>query len=215
VEDDLIRDLAAQGFEVGIHGLYHDGKDLESLSTLVERLPAMREYAERWEASGFRSPATHRAWGWMSLLGFDYDSSYPDTDPFEPQSGGCCSVLPYFNQETVELPITLPQDHTLFVILGHSDGRLWAEKVNYLKSQGGIALIITHPDYLSHKGLLNAYRNLLQQVQGDPTVWRALPREVSSWWRRRAVSRLELKAGGWRVIGPAAGEARIVFTSPG
>ena len=51
----------------------------------------MRAYAERWEAVGFRSPATHRDWELMPLLGVDYDSSSPDTDPFEPKSGGCCT----------------------------------------------------------------------------------------------------------------------------
>ena len=50
----------------------------------------------------------------MPRLGFEYDSSYTDTDPYEPQPGGCCSYLPYFNESLVELPITLPQDHTVF-----------------------------------------------------------------------------------------------------
>jgi hypothetical protein len=35
----------------------------------------MREFATRWNAVGFRSPATHRVWEWMPLLGFHYDSS--------------------------------------------------------------------------------------------------------------------------------------------
>ena len=90
-----------------------------------ERLPAMWEHARRWSAVGFRSPATQRDWELMPRLGFDYDSSYTDTDPYEPQPGGCCTYLPYFNQETVELPITMAQDHTLFTILQHPDGGLW------------------------------------------------------------------------------------------
>ena len=73
--------------------------------------------ADRWGATGFRSPATQRSWDLMPRLGFDYDSSSTDTDPYEPQPGGCCSFLPFFNDGLVELPITLPQDHTLFTIL--------------------------------------------------------------------------------------------------
>lgn len=106
VEDSFVNKLLEDGFEVGVHGLYHDGRDFASLSTLLERIPAMRAYAQRWRAVGFRSPATHRVWEWMPLLGFDYDSSFPDTDPYEPQPGGCCTWLPYFNEELVELPIT-------------------------------------------------------------------------------------------------------------
>ncbi|MGH8904240.1 MAG: hypothetical protein ACRDYA_21790 [Egibacteraceae bacterium] len=213
IDDEVLADLGSRGFEVGVHGLYHDGRDLESLSTLHERLPAIREHADRWRAGGFRSPATHRVWEWMPLLGFDYDSSYPDTDPFEPQSGGCCSLLPYFNRNMVELPITLPQDHTLFVILGHTDGHAWKEKAEHVRSRGGMALMITHPDYVSQEGLVSAYKSLLQEFRGDPSMWRALPREVSDWWRRRAASRLEATNGGWRILGPAAGQASIVYTS--
>src|SRR5262249_22429295 len=73
----LVAELREAGFEVGVHGLYHDGRDLESRSMLERRLPQMREYAERWGAVGFRSPATHRQWELMPLLGFDYDSSSP------------------------------------------------------------------------------------------------------------------------------------------
>ena len=121
VDDRLVRELLDEGFEVGIHGLDHDGRDLKSLEILSSRLPLMHDFAERWNAVGFRSPATQRVWEWMPLLGFDYDSSYPDTDPYEPQPGGCCSWLPYFNDGLVELPITLPQDYTLFTILRHRE----------------------------------------------------------------------------------------------
>ncbi len=214
VDRDVVEELQRAQFEVGVHGLYHDGRDLESLAMLSERLPAIRQHADQWRAVGFRSPATHRNWAWMPLLGFDYDSSYPDTDPFEPQSGGCCSWLPYFDHDMVELPITLPQDHTLFVILGERDGRLWSEKAEYLRAQGGMALVLTHPDYMLEDRLIGEYRGLLRRFAGDPTAWRALPRDVSSWWHRRASSRLEPSQQGWRVVGPAAGEARIAYAFP-
>jgi peptidoglycan/xylan/chitin deacetylase (PgdA/CDA1 family) len=213
VDDAVVDALQRDGFEVGIHGLYHDGRDLASLQILTERIPVMREYASRWRAVGFRSPATHRNWAWMPLLGFDYDSSYPDTDPFEPQAGGCCSWLPYFNEDLVELPISLPQDHTLFTILEEPDGRMWVEKADRVRGRGGMALMITHPDYMQDHRSLGAYRTLLQRFADDPTVWRALPSQVSSWWRRRAASELQRTGSGWRVVGPAADEARIAYAT--
>lgn len=209
VEDALVQDLVESGFEVGLHGLYHDGREFESLPTLAERIPVMREYAKRWNAVGFRSPATHRVWEWMPLLGFDYDSSYPDTDPYEPQPGGCCTWLPYFNEELVELPITLPQDYTLFTILRHENEQLWLEKARFLRDRGGMALLITHPDYMLGRQPRASYSRFLDAFQEDRTVWRALPREVSSWWRKRAASRLERAGQGWRIVGPAAEEGRI------
>jgi hypothetical protein len=149
----------------------------------------------------------------MPLLGFDYDSSYPDTDPYEPQSGGCCTWLPFFNDKLVELPITLPQDHTLFTILGHTDASTWVEKARYLRRRGGMALLITHPDYL-HGATVSSYARFLETFADDSSVWRAVPREVSAWWRRRAASNVERHAGEWRVAGPAAGEASIRYASP-
>jgi hypothetical protein len=214
VEDAVVAELWSGGFEVGVHGLYHDGRDLESRATLGKRLPAMRDAAERWGAHGFRSPATHRSWELMPLLGFDYDSSYPDTDPFEPQAGGCCSLLPFFNGDLVELPITLPQDHTVFVILRHQDEAIWLEKAEFIRGRGGLALLITHPDYFVDGKHIGSYERFLSRFADDPTAWRALPHEVSEWWRRRAASSLELTDGEWRIVGPAAQEGRVTYFVP-
>ena len=139
IDAAVLRGLGERGFEVGVHGLRHDGRDLESMSTLRKRLPEIRRYAELWGAVGFRAPATQRGWDMIPALGFDYDSSYPDTDPYEPQRGGCCSWLPFFNRDTVELPITLPQDHTLFVILGQTDETAWVGKMDHMRDAGGMA----------------------------------------------------------------------------
>jgi hypothetical protein len=213
VPDELVARLHAAGCEVGVHGLRHDGRDLASFHTLRRRVPEVRRWARRWDAVGFRAPATQRVWDWMPMLGFDYDSSYPDTDVYEPISGGCCSWLPFFNRDLVELPITLPQDHTLFVIL-RRDERLWHEKTDVLRRRGGMALLIVHPDYMLEDRPLRAYDRFLSAYGSDATAWRALPREVSAWWRRRAATSLEFVAGAWRASGPAAAEAAIAFISP-
>jgi hypothetical protein len=210
VDDEVVRRLTDDGFEVGVHGLYHDGRDVTP-PFVAERRPAMAAAAARWRAKGFRSPATRRVWDVMPTLGFDYDSSYPDTDPFEPDGGGCCTWLPFFNRDLVELPITLPQDHTVFTILRRSDESLWLEKTDQLRRRGGLALLITHPDYMLDEPPREAYRRFLDALSSDKTAWSALPGEVSSWWRRRAASHLERVDGRWRIVGPAAGEGRIAF----
>ncbi|HEU5277376.1 MAG TPA: hypothetical protein VFU26_00585 [Gaiellaceae bacterium] len=214
VDNHLVDTLREQGFEVGVHGHSHDGRDLSSLANLRRRLPDIRAYAERWQAKGFRSPGTLRSAELMPLLGFDYDSSYTDTAPFEPQPGGCCTWLPYMIKELVELPITLTQDHTLFDLLGHRDGSVWLEKARFLRERGGMALVLTHSDYVSNPYLLESYRGLLQEFADDSTAWKPLPREVSDWWRRRSQTSLEEVDGHWRPVGPAAREASLEFSSP-
>ena len=103
----------------------------------------------------------------MPMLGFDYDSSYTDTEPYEPQPGGCCSFLPFFIGDLVELPITLPQDHTLFAVLGHQDGGLWIAKAREIRARGGMVLALSHPDY-AHGPALEAWQQLLRDGRRRP-----------------------------------------------
>lgn len=211
IDPRRVDEILDAGCEIGVHGIYHDGRDLESWATWEQRLPEAYEAAKRWDAVGFRSAALHRRSDMMRSLAFDYDSSSPDTDPFEPQNGGCCTWLPFFNGEIVELPLTLRQDHTLFVILGERDEAAWVEKAHFLRSRGGMAMIDTHPDYLIDERILSAYARFLERFADDPTAWHALPREINFWWRRRAESWLEHDGSAWRVVGPGADEGRVAF----
>ncbi len=213
VADATLDRLRAEGCEIGVHGLRHDGRDLESARILRRRLPAIRLWADRWGAVGFRSPATQRSWDLMPLLGFEYDSSYTDSAPHEPTPGGCGTFLPFFIDDLVELPLTLPQDHTLFDILGMTDGSVWQAKVEALRSRGGMVLMIAHPDYVECPGMLQAWVDLLDTLRADASAWHALPREVAAWWRRRAQSVPELVDGAWVVSGPATGEATVAWSS--
>src|SRR3954447_6306372 len=200
VDDATIDRLRADGCEIGVHGLRHDGRDLRSLHVLADRLPRMHRWAQRWGAVGFRAPATQRRWEWMPRLGFRYDSSYTDTDPYEPQPGGCCSYLPFHNQQLVAVPLTPPQDHTLFALLGHRDGALWLRKARHIRDRHGMALVLAHPDYAADPCEARAWGQLLEEFHADPTAWRALPHEVADWWQRRAASSLEPDGDGWRIV---------------
>jgi hypothetical protein len=203
--------LVAEGCEIGIHGLHHDGHDIEPLAALHHRLPTMHAYARAWGATGFRAPSMQRSWEAMGQLGFDHDESFPDTDPFQPCRGGCWSWWPIINGPVVELPLTLPQDHTLFVILQKTGPEIWIEKTNLLRARGGLAQILVHPDYVEVPAVLPAYEAYLEAFARDPTGWHALPSQVSAWWRARAASEIMSTAQGWRVFGPAASRATVVL----
>lgn len=112
----------------------------------------------------------------------------------------------------VELPITMPQDHTLFVILRAQDAATWLEKIAWIRERGGLAVVLTHPDYVDAAPALPAYEELLTAVAADPDVWRPLPREVAAWWRRRARTDVVVDGNGWGLAGPAADEATITMT---
>lgn len=189
IEPGLFEHVRASGCEIGLHGIKHDGRLFESRASFEAELPAIHRYLAAWEAVGFRSPATHRNAAWMPELGALYDSSFPDTDPFEPQGGGCCSILPFFLGDLVELPITLVQDHTLWEILREPTIDLWTRKSDWIIANGGLVNLITHPDYLDTPRRLRLYEEFLEYLAAQDGGWHALPREVASWWRTRAERR--------------------------
>jgi hypothetical protein len=109
----------------------------------------------------------------------------------------------------VELPITLPQDHTMFTILQRPDADLWMHKAEQLRDRHGMVLVLAHPDYARDPRLADGYRSLLEAFAIDETVWHALPKEVAAWWRRRSASMIARNSGRWAVVGPAANEGRV------
>lgn len=186
IDPSVVDAVRAAGGEIGLHGLHHDGRLFESRERFELQLPAIRRYLREWGADGFRSPGLHRHAGWMPELGASYDSSFPDTDPFDAQPGGCCSILPYFLDDLVELPITLPHDFTLFEVLREPDIRIWREKAAWIARHGGLVNVLVHPDYALTEERLRHYDELLGFLASLDGGWHALPREVAAWWRRRA-----------------------------
>ncbi|MDB6169043.1 MAG: hypothetical protein JWM88_1907 [Verrucomicrobia bacterium] len=121
--------------------------------------------------------------------------------PTRPSS----SPLPYApvpNREGyVELPYTLPQDSTLFMLLEEKTSEIWQQKLAWIVRNGGMALINVHPDYLHLQApgpdprptAEDHYVGWLQHVKekyGD-TCWHALPREMATFvreWKERAAA---------------------------
>jgi peptidoglycan/xylan/chitin deacetylase (PgdA/CDA1 family) len=211
IEDGLFDHIRAMGGEIGLHAIKHDCKLFESRASFEADLPKIHRYLEEWEAVGFRSPATHRNAEWMHELGCLYDTSFPDTDPFEPQAGGCCSILPFFLDDLVELPITLVQDHTLFEILRSDTIEPWTSKSDWIIENHGLINVITHPDYLDTPRRLRMYEELLEYLTAQTGGWHALPREVAEWWRTRALLSCVQDGAGARIEGPGAERASVTW----
>jgi peptidoglycan/xylan/chitin deacetylase (PgdA/CDA1 family) len=209
IEPGLLKHVRAEGFEIGLHGIKHDCKLFESRSTFEAELPQIHRRLDEWGAEGFRAPATHRNPDWQEELGARYDSSFPDTDPFEPIAGGCCSILPFFFGEMVELPITLVQDHTLWEILRQDTIDLWTEKGDWIAANGGLINPIVHPDYLDTPARLRMYEEFLEYLAGQSDAWHALPAEVASWWRQRRDLSLRRDGATTWIDGPGAERARL------
>ena len=186
IDRGLTADLVQRGFEIGIHGLKHDGKLYLSQKKFRDRCVRINEYLKLHDAVGFRSPLTHRQPEWMQSLAIEYDSSFFDTDPYEPMPGGTMSLLPFFIGQFIELPYTLMQDYTLISFLHNTSPQIWLEKVQFIEQYQGMVLLNSHPDYLQHPPGMDVYTQFLSEVKQENEIYHTLPREVARWWRYRA-----------------------------
>lgn len=196
VPDALREELEEEGFEVGVHGLTHDGKMYFSRERFAEEVARIQEYVRKWDAAGFRSPLMHHEMRWMHLLGTGYDSSTFDTDPFEPMTDGAGTIFPFWipgenGKGLVELPYTLVQDFTLFLVLQERGNAVWKQKLDWIAEKGGMALLNVHPDYmaLDEKAARDEfpvpyYEEFLEYARdryGD-ALWHALPKDVARYY---------------------------------
>ena len=212
IDDGIVRELLERGFELGVHGVYHDRSMFSSRTAFEQQLPIAREFAARIGAAGFRSPATHRVFEWLADLPVDYDCTLPHSDPYEPIPGGCCTLWPFFIGDVVELPYTLPQDHTLFTLLGHRSIATWQDQLDRIESFGGIVQLVTHPDpgYLGDAPKRDLYVEFLDLIRERPALWKPLPREAAGWWRQRDAGAPEdLPVGVGRASLEDSGEVKL------
>jgi hypothetical protein len=156
---------------------------------------------------------------WLHELDIQYDASTFDTDPFEPQPEGRHTIFPFWVPATVpqkpegnssgathfpcstsgrlrtgyvELPYTLPQDFTLFLLLREQTPDIWLQKIDWIAEHGGMALVNVHPDYLCLDGATpkameypaTHYKALLDYVRKryEGVFWNPTPRKVAEFF---------------------------------
>src|SRR3990172_562574 len=199
VSSKLRQDLVEKGFEIGVHGLKHDGKLFLSRKRFSQQAIHINQYLKGWESVGFVSPSMHSNLDWMHELDIEYDASTFDTDPFEPQPSGMETIFPFTvhgdngQRGYVELPYTLPQDFTLFVLMKEKNIDIWKKKLDWIVERGGMVLLITHPDYMNgHNGRctideypMELYKELLNYVKYkyEGQYWHPLPKEIARFWK--------------------------------
>jgi hypothetical protein len=223
VPDELRIWLTDHGFEVGVHDLKHDGKLYANEAQFRRHAGAINSYLSRWNAVGFRSGFMLHHREWLHELNVHYDASTFDTDPFEPQPDGVTTIFPFWVPTTpeqppakpvagadpspkpapvgstprsgyVELPYTLPQDSTLFMLLEEKTGDIWRQKLDWVVSHHGMALINVHPDYLHLKAAVGGSAITVEERYGEwlryinqtyaQTFWHVLPREMAAFVRQ-------------------------------
>jgi hypothetical protein len=212
---DLRACLTDNGFEVGVHDLNHDGKLYRSRRSFTAKAQRINRYLKEWNAVGFRSGFMLHELDWLHDLNIAYDASTFDTDPFEPQPDGMATIFPFHVRSNnggpgyVELPYTLVQDFTLFVLLRERSINIWKQKAAWVAQCGGMVLLNTHPDYVNFGEMPRerdefdaaAYEQFLLHMRDTykDAYWHALPCEVARFWSSRPGA---TASSGKQKIGP-------------
>jgi glycosyltransferase involved in cell wall biosynthesis len=217
VTRELRDELEEHGFEVGVHDLHHDGKLYRTRSEFAEKARHINRYLHEWGAGGFRSGFMHHALDWAHELDIKYDASTFDTDPFEPQPDGVNTIFPFWVEGSngggyVELPYTLPQDFTLFVLLREEGPETWKRKLKWIAEKGGMVLLDAHPDYMDFEGdkatgseyPARWYREFLQHVSTEyrDLYWNPLPKQLADWYCLARQSNGQTASPSPAAIGP-------------
>jgi glycosyltransferase involved in cell wall biosynthesis len=199
----LLDELGKRGFGVAVHGLKHDGKLFLNKRIFDRRSPLINAYLRQWGTRGFTSPSMHHNLEWLSALEIDYSTSTFDTDPFEPQPDAVGTIFPFWVADVapgkgfVEIPYTLPQDSTLFIIMREKTIDIWKRKLDWVAAKGGMVLVNTHPDYMRFGGgeaagpqyPVERYIELLEYVKSRYAgrFLHALPSKIADICRQRCL----------------------------
>ena len=216
VSQTFLDNLRARGFEVNVHDLNHDGHLFREHQEFLRRVAKINRYLRAFNAEGFRAGVMYRNQQWFGALEASYDMSVPNAAHLDAQGGGCCTVMPYFVGNVLELPVTATQDYALFNILRDFSISLWQREIETVRAKHGLISFVVHPDYIIEERPRATYRQLLRhltELRAEGNVWFALPREVNEWWRQRSALRLVRRGSAWCIEGDGKERARIAYAS--
>jgi len=211
---EFLGQLRDRGNEVCLQDLNHDGRLFDDREEFRRRAALINRYAREYGAKGFRSAVLYRRPEWYVDLDFSFDMSMPNVANLDPQRGGCCTVMPFFIGDVLELPLTTIQDYSLFHVLGEYSIDLWRTQLEMILAKNGLVSFLVHPDYVIQSETQAIYKDLLTmlvELRGRKAVWFALPHEIDSWWRARSRMSVVNDNGSWRVVGEGAERAVLAF----
>ncbi|MFP5226759.1 MAG: hypothetical protein ACLGXA_03965 [Acidobacteriota bacterium] len=214
VPQSYVDSIHARGHEVGVHDLNHDGHLYDNREQFLERVAKINEYGRKFGAQGFRAGVLYRNQDWFDQFQFQYEESVPNVAHLDPQRGGCCTVMPYFIGNLLEIPVTDIQDYSLFNILNEYSIDIWKRQTALILAHHGLMSFIVHPDYIIEpraRAVFEALLDHLADLRDRENVWTALPREINAWWRQRAAMKLVQSGSDWRIEGPGSERARLAW----
>ncbi|HEV8471114.1 MAG TPA: polysaccharide deacetylase family protein [Candidatus Limnocylindria bacterium] len=237
----LAAEYSDRGVEFAVHGLVHSD---HANTGLESQLATIAEAADRFAAagvpfSGFRgpylreSPDTQLA---LRRLGFRYDSTqalhFPVLDASLRSRDGYRRALalyralptdryvarPRMRDGLVDIPVTVPDDEMFVERLGlgpEEQSAAWRAILRETHREEELFTVMLHPERIFDCGA--ALADVLAEARALRTVWIARLDEVADWWRRRSLTRVEVReveAGRFRAISIGDPEVTLSLHRP-
>ena len=198
VDPALLSALRQRGFEIGVHGLKHDGQLFSSQRSFTRQAAKINStcmHGPRWAfvlptPTGIRTGCKRLT---SSMICHSL-TAIPTTYAWR-------------RHDHLAFPTRIVCGTTVYARAGsHAYGHFgcvlalfWLDKVDFVERSRGMALVNAHPDYLRDPKRLALYEAFLRAMTEKDNYWHALPREVARWWKRRA----QIRAGMARwTVGP-------------
>jgi hypothetical protein len=188
--------LVAEGCELYLHDLRHDGKlpylAPAAMRAAIDRVFALSSWA-RPLMRGFRAGQLLTSHALREVVGelFEYDLSIPDTERGGPYgyAAGCATVFPFRVGSLMEIPLTLPQDVYLRHVYRLSADEaltVWRTKLAHIMGVGGVAVLNVHPIWVNpdRPDLWGAFRTFMAEVAANERLWVTTPSPLLDWLRQ-------------------------------
>ena len=192
-----LRNMAAEGWEFGLHASIHAKRSVDSFLSakhwLEEKLQEpLRGLRHHYWALDWQKP--HLTFRKHVNAGFRYDTSIAwntkegfraaTCHPYQPFDPGYDRPLEMF-----ELPTSIMDGY----VVNQPDGLARARAIlEAISGQGGVAILDWHTETAWNRGLRAGYVDfllkMLEPYFGSSDVWFATPWEIAKHWRARAAA---------------------------
>ncbi|MHB9073491.1 MAG: polysaccharide deacetylase family protein [Desulfobaccales bacterium] len=179
----ILERLVQEGHEIGVHGYNHNNRTPFLPRTQIkDRFDEILSLISEYQIKGYRSPSLLRSKTLFAVLEeyFIYDSSIPNVGGFVySQGNGCASARPFYYNNLLEIPITLPSDAELLFQGFKPDDilQLWITLSKVILKSGGIINLLTHCErrYSGNQTMLKIYEQYLVFLKSSGvSKWKTL-----------------------------------------
>ena len=193
----LIKELASNGWEIGLHGSYESYLNVDKLrkeKDYLEETLGSTIYGIRQHHLNLKIPET---WKYQEEIGLEYDTSlgFKGGEDIGFRWGTCFPFHPYNNGEVMSL-VEIPLAIMDISLTNNSDINIWKECINIVdtvEKYGGVLTLLWHHTVFNEEeypGWAEIYERIIK-VCKEKNAWIINAGEIAKWWKKREESRLE------------------------